>query len=116
METISISTHPPEPRSWANVASSNLEPPEGITSGFKKIIYKKANLYKPISILEMVSSIKPEAKKLICMGGTPFKLGCRLNEFKVDIDIIIEEILCQIDEIQSCFEVDAKKKIPVFKI
>ncbi|OMJ11647.1 hypothetical protein AYI69_g9752, partial [Smittium culicis] len=69
MEPISISTHPPEPLSWEKVASSNLKPPEGITSGFKKVIYKKANLYKPVSILEMVSGIKPEAKKLICMGG-----------------------------------------------
>ncbi|OMJ09825.1 hypothetical protein AYI70_g5372, partial [Smittium culicis] len=65
--------------------------------------------------MEMVSGIKPKAKKIICMGGTPFKLGCRLSEFKADIDTIIEEILGQIGEIQSCFEIDNKRKILFLK-
>ncbi|OMJ27650.1 hypothetical protein AYI69_g2898 [Smittium culicis] len=41
----------------------------------------------------MISSFKPKAKNTICIGGTPFKSGCTPNEFKADIDTIIEEIL-----------------------
>ncbi|OMJ23341.1 hypothetical protein AYI70_g2324 [Smittium culicis] len=109
METSTTSTQSLDTRIWTKVASTNLKPPEGIASGYKKINYKNTNTYKPISIMKMVSGIKPKAIKSIYMGVTPFKLGCRLGEFKVDIYVIIEEILGQIGEIKSCFEVYNKR-------
>ncbi|OMJ20808.1 hypothetical protein AYI70_g3873 [Smittium culicis] len=48
-------------------------------------------------------------------GGTPFILGYKINEFNIDDDIIIEEILSQIGDIQSCFEIDTKRKILILK-
>ncbi|OMJ19512.1 hypothetical protein AYI69_g6595 [Smittium culicis] len=63
----------------------------------------------------MISGMVPKEKTIMCMGGTPFKLGCRLGEFKVDIDLVIEQILEQINDIQSCFEIDSRRKFLFFK-
>ncbi|OMJ14682.1 hypothetical protein AYI69_g8490, partial [Smittium culicis] len=82
--------------SWANVVTTNLKPPEGI--GF-----------------ESISGMKTNNKTIMCMGGTPFKLGCRLGEFNVDIELVIEEILEQICDIQTCFEIDHRRKILFLK-
>ncbi|OMJ27077.1 hypothetical protein AYI69_g3504 [Smittium culicis] len=73
-------------------------------------------LDSPVSILEMISGMVPKKKAIMCMGGTPFKLGCRLGEFKVDIDLVIEQILEQINDIQSCFKIDSRRKILFLKL
>ncbi|OMJ12466.1 hypothetical protein AYI70_g9108 [Smittium culicis] len=88
--------------SWANVVATDPKPSEDIGVGRKKIIYKHANIYKSVSILEKISGMVPKEKIIVCMGGgTPFELGYGLGEFKVDIDLVIEKIIEQINDIKS---------------
>ncbi|OMJ30413.1 hypothetical protein AYI69_g42 [Smittium culicis] len=82
METDNISSNPQTNTSWSKVVSTNLKPSEGIATGYKKVFFKNENSYMPISIMEMVSGIKPKLRKIICMDGTPFKLGCNLKNLK----------------------------------
>ncbi|OMJ29104.1 hypothetical protein AYI69_g1403 [Smittium culicis] len=63
----------------------------------------------------MVSSFKSKAKKIVFMCVIPFKLANRPSEFNLYIGTSIEEILGEIGEIQSCFEIENKRKIMILK-
>ncbi|OMJ22797.1 hypothetical protein AYI70_g2644 [Smittium culicis] len=115
METSHNSNQNQPSQSWAKVVNSNQKPPDIQGIGIRKKLIGKNPNYKPVSLLEMVSGSKPNNKKILCMGGTPFKLGHRINDHGVDTDLVIESILEQLGDIQTCFEVDDKRKIVFFK-
>ncbi|OMJ10430.1 hypothetical protein AYI70_g10337 [Smittium culicis] len=96
METSHNSNQNQPSQSWAKVVNSNQKPPDIQGVGIRKKLIGKNPNYKPVSLLEMVSGSKPNNKKILCMGGTPFKLGHRINDHGVDTDLVIESILEQL--------------------
>ncbi|OMJ24154.1 hypothetical protein AYI69_g4734, partial [Smittium culicis] len=102
------------PQSWAEAVTKNLKPPEIRGYGIRKNVTKNLN-FKPVSLMETVSGMKPKEKKVLCIGGTPFKLGYKIQDLNADVDLIIESIIEQLGEIQSCFELDSKRKMIFFK-
>ncbi|OLY78445.1 hypothetical protein AYI68_g7507 [Smittium mucronatum] len=49
------------------------------------------------------------------MGGTPNRLGCKLSELQDNIEDISESIIEQLGTIQTCFEIDSRRKILFIK-
>ncbi|OMJ13413.1 hypothetical protein AYI69_g9017, partial [Smittium culicis] len=84
------------PMSWAKAVSSKMKSPEVSGIGIRKKAISKNPNYKPVSLLEMVSGNKPKEKKILCMGGTPFKLGHKLTDHYSDMEDVIESILEQL--------------------
>ncbi|OMJ23775.1 hypothetical protein AYI70_g2027 [Smittium culicis] len=106
MENNNTIIHKEQSPSWANVISSRVKPPDA-----KKNIEK----FIPVSLFKMTFGSEPKQRKIACLGETSLKLGLSTRDFEQNIKDFVENILIQFGEIQTCFEIDIRRKILFLK-
>ncbi|OLY78161.1 hypothetical protein AYI68_g7797 [Smittium mucronatum] len=74
-----------------------------------------AQKFIPTSLMEIVTGGVQQKKIIATMGGTHFKLGCHLKNIEVELGKISMGIVIQIPEIQMCYEIDSRRRIPILK-
>ncbi|OMJ29630.1 hypothetical protein AYI69_g859 [Smittium culicis] len=101
METTDTSAHKEQSPSWANVVRAKTKPPD--------IIRKYESKFVPISLFKMAAGNDPLKMKSAYLGGTSLKLGVSMKESNDNIEDFVENILVQLGEIQTFFEIDNRR-------
>ncbi|OMJ13225.1 hypothetical protein AYI70_g8642 [Smittium culicis] len=107
MEPSDNNFHSKQGPSWANVVKLRDKPPDTAK--------KSENKFVPVSLFKSTTGSEPAKRKIACLGGTTLKLGISLRDIYQDTDEFVEEILIQFGEIQTCFEIDNRRKLLFLK-
>ncbi|OMJ14030.1 hypothetical protein AYI69_g8760, partial [Smittium culicis] len=107
METTNNSIHKEQSPTWANVVSSRVKPP-GSSKTF-------GNKFVPVSLFKATTGNDHIQRKIACLGGTSLKLALSIREIDQNIDEVVENILTQFGDIQTCFEIDNRRKVLFLK-
>ncbi|OMJ15294.1 hypothetical protein AYI70_g7377, partial [Smittium culicis] len=107
MEPSDNNFHSKQGPSWANVVKLRDKPPDTAK--------KSENKFVPVSLFKSITGSEPAKRKIACLGGTTLKLGISLRDIYQDTDEFVEEILIQFGEIQTCFEIDNRRKLLFLK-
>ncbi|OMJ09315.1 hypothetical protein AYI70_g10988 [Smittium culicis] len=107
METTNTGTHNEQSPSWDIIESAKTKSPD--------IIKRYENKFVPVSLFKTTTVNVPLKMKISCLGSTSLKLWIPMKEFNNNTEGLVENVLIQFDEIQSCFEIDNRRHILFLK-